>query len=234
MLVAVGCSSDSGSKDGKDAKKDPAPSATASGGPSSGSGSGVVRQKPSVEPAKYAKLPSACASVPKKTVDALLPAAKPKSGTPGRSGDLLARASCSWNSLSDQGVKGSQYRWLDVSFLRYDSEEALGVSGAQRATETYGKEIEAAKATPDARSVTSAAASGVGEEATQIGYRLRKTDSDFLYSTVVARTGNIVVTLTFNGTGYAGGKAPAAKDVARDALRAAKDAVAAVTAANKS
>jgi hypothetical protein len=232
MLVVAGCSSDSGD-DGEKTKKDSKASASATPGEGSpGTGSDVPKE-PAVEPAKFAKLPEACKSVSQKTIEALLPAAKPKSGTQGRSSDLMARGSCSWNSLADQGVKGSQYRWLDVSFLRYNSEEALGVSGEQRAKDSYAKEVEKAKAADGAKNLKASAASGIGEEATLIGYQLRKTGEDFEYATVVSRTDNVVVALTFNGTGYAGAEPPTAKDVARDATRAVKDAVNSVASANQ-
>lgn len=231
MLVVAGCSSDSG--DGGDKKaKDSSPSAD-SGGTTAGSGSGTQPAKPTAPaPVKYAKLPDACKSVSAKTVEALLPEAKPKGGTAGRSSDLLARGSCSWNSLDDQGVKGSQYRWLDVSFLRYESEPALDITGTKRAQDTYAKEVAKAQATSGAKDVKSSPAAGVGEEATAVVYKLRKTDADFSYTTIVTRTDNVVIMLTYNGTGYAGAKPPVATKMTKDAVKAAKEAVTSVTAAN--
>jgi hypothetical protein len=73
----------------------------------------------------------------------------------------------------------------------------------------------------------------VGDEATTVNYTLRKTDEDFTYATIVARTENGVVTLTYNGTGYAGAKNPSAADLTKAALKAAKEAVASVATANK-
>lgn len=215
MLVVAGCSSDS------DSKKD------------SGSSSATPKAKksPTVAPAKFSKLPDPCKSISGKTVKDLVP--ESKAGSAGRSTDTDSRGSCSWNGLDDKGVKGSQYRWLDVSFLRYDSEATLGVSGEQRAEDSYTKEIAKAKATEGAKKVKAAPAPGIGAAATVINYDLNKTDEDFTYATVVARTDNAVVTLTYNGTGYAGAKSPSAEDLTKDALKAAKEAVASVAAANK-
>ncbi|MFE2296283.1 DUF3558 domain-containing protein [Streptomyces sp. NPDC059452] len=217
MLVAVGCSSDSGS----DAEKN--------AGSSSSATAAAEPTKPAVEPAKYTDLPDACSSIAKKTVQDLVPEAKKKNGTAGRSSDLSVRGSCSWNGLADQGVKGSQYRWLSVGFTRFDSDETLG-SGATRATEDYTKQIAKEKASEGAKKVAAAPAPGIGDEATVITYDLTQTDEDFEYATVVARAGNVVVTLTYNGAGYAGAKTPSAADILKGAQKAAKEAVTKVDA----
>ncbi|MEU1894471.1 DUF3558 domain-containing protein [Streptomyces pristinaespiralis] len=219
MLVVAGCSSDSDS-----ASKDSASSASAAP---------EAKKSPTVAPARFSKLPSPCDSIAEKTIEDLVPGTKSKSGTAGKSSDIARRGSCSWNGLDDNGVKGSQYRWLDVSFLRYDSDASLAVSGEQRAVESYAKEIAKAKATEGAKNVKTSPAPGVGDEATTVNYTLRKTDEDFTYATVVARTENGVVTLTYNGTGYAGAKNPSAADLTEDAVKAAKEAVASVATANK-
>ncbi|WP_406251183.1 DUF3558 domain-containing protein [Streptomyces cyaneofuscatus] len=220
MLVAVGCSSDSGS--GSDAEKK-------AGSSSSSDSAGAEPTKPAVEPAKFTDLPDACTSIAKNTVKNLVPEAKKKGGTAGRSSDLAVRGSCSWNGLDDKGVKGSQYRWLSVAFTRFDSDQSLG-SGAARATEDYTKQVAKEKASEGAQKAAAAAAPGIGDEATAITYQLNKTDEDFEYATVVARTGNVVVTLTYNGAGYAGAKTPSAADILKGAQKAAKEAVGKVDA----
>ncbi|ATW49880.1 DUF3558 family protein [Streptomyces xantholiticus] len=219
MLVVAGCSSDSDSKSEDSA--------------SSASPTPEAKKSPTVAPARFGKLPDPCDSIGEKTIEDLVPGTKTKGGTDGKSSDVSRRGSCSWNGLDDNGVKGSQYRWLDVSFLRYDSDASLGVSAEQRAEESYEKEIAKAKATEGAKDVKTSPAPGIGDEATTVNYRLRKTDEDFTYATVVARTENGVVTLTYNGTGYAGAKNPSTSDMTKDALKAAKEAVASVTTANK-
>ncbi|OCC09680.1 DUF3558 domain-containing protein [Streptomyces sp. PTY087I2] len=217
MLVAVGCSSDSGS--GSDGKKD--------AGSSSSGTAGTKPSEPTVEPAKFDDLPDPCGSIGMKTIEELVPEAKKKGGTAGGSSDLSVRSSCSWNGLDDQGVKGSQYRWMDVGFTRFDSDQSLG-SGAERATEDYAKQVTKTKASEGAEKVAAEPAAGIGDQATLVTYGLSKTDEDFVYATVVARTGNVVVTLTYNGAGYAGAKTPSSSDIVKGAQKAAKEAVAAV------
>ncbi|MEU3919357.1 DUF3558 family protein [Streptomyces sp. NPDC029004] len=222
MLVVAGCSSSSDSDSKKDSGSDSS-SATSQGG-----------QKPAaVEPAKYAKLPEPCKAISAKTIANLVPKTKTKSGTAGKSSDTTSRGSCSWNGLDDNGIKGSQYRWLDVSFLRYESEQSLGVSGKKRAEDNYAKEVAGAQATEGAKKVRTSPASGVGEAATAVGYELTKTGEDFTYATIVTRVDNVVITLTYNGTGYAGAKSPSSSELMEGAVAAAKEAVTSVGTANK-
>ncbi|MGW4233701.1 DUF3558 domain-containing protein [Streptomyces sp. NPDC004980] len=212
MLVVAGCSSDSGDKKSSDSSAAPSEKKT----------------EPTVEPAKFDALPAdTCKSIGKKTIESLVPKSKVKSGTAGKSSNTETRSSCSWNGLDDNGVKGSQYRWLDVGFLRFDSDQALG-SGAKRATDEYTKQVAKARATEGAKKAAAAPADGIGEQATTVTYDLTKTSEDFKYATVVARTGNVVVTLTYNGAGYAGAKTPSAADILKGAEKAAKEAVASV------
>ncbi|MCX4771801.1 DUF3558 family protein [Streptomyces sp. NBC_01285] len=219
MLVVAGCSSDSDSDKDKASASSPAPDAT--------------KSEPTVAAAKFAELPDPCKSITAKTVKSLVPAAKDKKGTPGRSSDTAARGNCSWNGLDDNGVKGSQYRWLDVGFTRFASDQALG-SGADRAGDDLTKQLTKAKAAEGAKKLVTTPVSGIGDQATRVTYDLDKTGEDFKYATVVARTGNVVVTLTYNGAGYAGAKTPSADDILKGAEKAAKEAVAAVADANGS
>ncbi|MFC8230799.1 DUF3558 domain-containing protein [Streptomyces sp. NPDC057287] len=213
MLVAAGCSSDSG-----DAKE--------SGAASSPS---TKKAEPTVEPAKFDTLPDACTSVAKKTIEDLVPKAKTKGGTPGKSSDTASRGSCAWNGLDDNGVKGSQYRWLDIGFTRFESDQSLG-SGAKRATDEYTKQVAKAQATEGAEKPAAKPVAGLGEQATAVTYGLSKSKEDFEYATVLARTGNVLVSVTYNGAGFAGAKTPSAADILADSQKAAKEAVAAVGA----
>lgn len=217
MLVVAGCSSDSGSSGKKE---------------SSASGTPSASKSPTVEKAVFAKLPDACKSISSKTVGELVPKAKDKSGTEDKSSDLAARSGCSWNGLESKGTKGSQYRWLSVSYLRYDSDAMLG-SGAKRAEQQYTKAVAGAQATDGAKSVKTKPATGIGNAATTVTYEQRKTDADFSYALVVARTENVVIVVNHNGAGYQGLKSPSADDVTKGAEKAAKEAVASVAAANK-
>ena len=227
MLVVAGCSSDSGGGSGDAGKKGGQDKTSASA-----SATPTPSPTPTVEPAKFAKLPEVCKAISAKTTDALVPKAKSKKGTPAASSDLASRGGCSWNGLDDNGVDGSQYRWLDVSFYRYESDVSLG-SGEERARENLTKELAKVQETPGAKSLRTTTASGIGDEAKAVAYKLRKTDEDFVYASVVARTGNVLVLLSYNGAGYAGADAPTDKKIMDGAVKAAKEAVAAVAAANK-
>ncbi|KPC88536.1 membrane protein [Streptomyces sp. NRRL WC-3753] len=217
MLVAAGCSSDSGSGDGKDkAAEESAASKSAS-------------PSPTVQAAAFRKLPEACSVVTKKTLDDLVP--KGDSGKEGSSNDTALRASCSWDSLDDNGVKGSQFRWLSVSMLRFESDVARG-EGDKLARDYYQKQLKDAQGVEGAKSVKTAPVSGTGDEASVVRYDLKKKEGTFKQQTVVARVENVVVTVDYNGAGLAGDKTPDADDLVKDAQKAAKEAVAAVTKAN--
>ncbi|CAM5522309.1 DUF3558 domain-containing protein [Streptomyces xanthochromogenes] len=221
MLVAVGCSSDSGGD-----KKTDSPSSA-----SSSSGGKQASSSPSLAPAKFKKLPEACQSISEKSIDKYVPKAKTKAGEVGKTSDPQSQASCTWNGLEDKGVDGSNYRWLDVDFKRYDSTQGLG-SGDSLAQKQFDRAVSAAKSTGDAKNVKTSPVSGLGDQATAVTFDLKKSDANFRYGVVVVRTANAVVAVDYNGTGYEGADAPAAGDVQEGATATAKEAVAAVTTAN--
>ncbi|MFG2890120.1 DUF3558 family protein [Streptomyces sp. NPDC048248] len=216
MLVA-GCSGSDSEGSGDSASSDTSGKA---GSPS-----------PTVAAAKYKKLPNPCEAFSKDTVKKLLPKAKDESGERGKSNDNSAHGTCAWNSSDAQGVDGTQFRWLDIGYQRYDSEASLG-SGEQRAREFYGKQVAGAKTAEGAKKVKTVQSSGTGDEATSVTYDLKKDDNDFKNTTVIARTANIVVTLNYNGAGLAGGDTPKSDDLLKKAQAAAKEAVTAVIKAN--
>ncbi|MER7052130.1 DUF3558 family protein [Streptomyces sp. NPDC000351] len=218
MLVAAGCSSDSGSDDAKDKAAAEKSAASKSASPS-----------PTVRAAAYGKLPEPCSVLAKKTLDDLVP--KADSGKEGASNDTAMRASCSWDSLDDNGVKGSQFRWLSVSMLRFESDVTRG-EGEKLAQKYYQKQTEDVRTVDGAESLKSEPVAGTGDEATAVRYDLKKKEGTFKQQTVVARVENVVVTVDFNGAGLAGDKSPDADDLAKDAQKAAKEAVASVTKAN--
>lgn len=217
MLVAAGCSSDD-SSGADDAQKDkPASSSAASA--------------PAVEKAAYGTLPEACATLSKKTLRDLVPEADSLKGKTGKSDDTASRATCSWNSLDTKGVDGSQFRWLHVSLMRFDSDEALG-SGQERAEKYYAKQIADAKATEGAKEVATEPVSGTGDAATVVSYELKKKEGTFKQQSLVTRVENVVVTVDYNGAGLAGQSSPKTTGLVEDATKAGKEAVAAVTEAN--
>ncbi|MFF9125721.1 DUF3558 family protein [Streptomyces sp. NPDC014889] len=222
MLLAAACSSsDSGS--GGDAGKTTA-------GDVKGSASTSASPSPTVQAAVYGKLPQACKVLSAKTLGELVPKGS-KSGKESASSDVSTRAGCAWNSLDNNGVKGSQFRWLHVSLLRFESDATRG-SGEKQAQEFYQRQVQDAQHAEDARNVKSEPAGGTGDEATLVRYDLKKKEGDFKQQTVVARVENVVVTLDYNGAGLAGDKTPDADGLAKAAQKAAKEAVTAVAAAN--
>ncbi|MFI8896098.1 DUF3558 family protein [Streptomyces paradoxus] len=216
MLVAAGCSSDSGSGDSTDGAAKAAASASAS-------------PSPTVAAAAYGKLPEPCKVLSKKTLEDLVP--KGKSGKEGKSDDISTRGSCSWNSLDNNGVKGSQFRWLNVSMLRFESDVTRGPAD-KLAREHFEKQVQEAQAVEGAKSVKTEPVAGTGDQATAVHYDLKKKEGTFKQQTVVARVENVVVTLDYYGAGLAGDKTPSGKDMLKDAEKAAKEAVDAVSEAN--
>ncbi|MEV5989168.1 DUF3558 domain-containing protein [Streptomyces sp. NPDC052051] len=229
VLVAAGCSSDSGSDSGSgsgsgsngDAKRTSASSPRAERSASADT----------VRPAVYKTLPEPCSTLSGKTLGDLVPKGA-KSGKEGTSDDTGLRASCSWTSLENNGVKGSQFRWLNVSLLRFESDATRG-SGEKLAQEYYSKQAQDVQAVDGAKNVKARPVDGLGDEATAVRYDQKKKEGAFKQQTVVARTENVVVTVDYNGAGFAGDKTPDADDLAKAAEKATKEAVAAVATANK-
>ncbi|MFJ7176667.1 DUF3558 family protein [Streptomyces massasporeus] len=216
MLVAAGCSSDSGSGDSTDKAAKAAASASAS-------------PSPTVQAAAYGKLPEPCKAFSKKTLEDIVP--KGKSGKEGKSDDISTRGSCSWDSLDNNGVKGSQFRWLNVSMLRFESDVTRGPAD-KLAEEYFEKQVREAQAVEGAKGVETEPVAGTGDQATAVHYDLKKKEGTFKQQTVVARVENVVVTLDYNGAGLAGDKTPSGSDMLKDAKKAAKEAVDAVSEAN--
>ncbi|GAA2505298.1 DUF3558 family protein [Streptomyces longisporus] len=219
MVFAAGCSSDSGSGGGgsKGASAGDTAAATAS-------------TAPTVQAAAYKKLPDSCGVLSDKTLGSLVPKGV-KSGKAGKSGDTATRASCSWSSLDNNGVKGSQFRWLNVSLLRFESDATRG-EGDQLAHAYFEKQVKDAQGAQGAQNLKSEPVAGTGAEATLVRYDLKKKEGAFKQQTVVTRVENVVITLDYNGAGLAGDKAPDADALVKLAEAAAKEAVASVAAAN--
>ncbi|MFJ3235540.1 DUF3558 domain-containing protein [Streptomyces sp. NPDC086787] len=222
VFAAAACSSDSGS----DAKDSTGAGQTVD----NSSGDSSVNASPSVAAAAFKKLPEPCAALTAKTLDELAPGAA-KKGKASRSDDTASRAGCSWSSLDNNGVKGSQFRWLNVSLNRFDSSAGRG-SGEEQAKAYYAKQVSSAKAVPGAKNTKSESVAGAGDEATAVRYDLKKKEGAFKQQTVVVRVENAVVTLDYNGAGLAGEKAPDAVALTKSAEKAAKEAAASVAAAN--
>ncbi|MGW0424164.1 DUF3558 domain-containing protein [Streptomyces sp. NPDC003015] len=221
MLIAAGCSSDSGD------------SGSGSGGDKAADAGATVSASasaaPTVQAAAYKSLPESCGVLSAKTLKSLVPEA-PKAGKKGTS-EAGTRGSCSWSSLDNNGVKGSQFRWLNVSLLRFESDTSRGTGEAQ-AQKYYEQQIQDAQSVAGAKNAKAQPVSGTGDAATLVRYDLKKKEGAFKQQTVVTRVENVVVTVDYNGAGLAGDKAPSADSLAKLAERAAKETVTAVAAAN--
>ncbi|MBD0736342.1 DUF3558 domain-containing protein [Streptomyces sp. CBMA29] len=216
-MALAGCSSGSGSSDAK--------STAPSGSSSTGSGSSGGSATPTLAPAKFAALPASCKAVAQTTVNALVPKAKTPGGSPVKSDDITSRAGCSWTG---NGKDGYQYRWLSVTLQRFTSSTALGAAEDQ-AKKRYTEQVGTLNQVPGAASAT---LTGFGDQAASVGSKATVAKVTSQNDSVVVRSGNVVILVEFNGAGLEGKKNPSAGDVQSGAQRAAKEAVAAVAAAN--
>ncbi|MEU2717589.1 DUF3558 family protein [Streptomyces sp. NPDC007205] len=223
VLVTAACSSGSGDSKAKGAGSSAQQSAGGSTSPSASA-------SPTVQAAAYKKLPDACAVLSKKTLTDLVPKGA-SSGKKGSSDDSSSRASCSWSSLDNNGVKGSQFRWLNVSLIRFDSDTARGAGDAQART-YFGRQVKDAEGVDGAKNTKEIPLSGTGAEATAVRYDLKKKEGLFKQQTLVARVENVVVTLDYNGAGLAGEKTPDADEMTKAAQAAIKEVVGSVSSAN--
>ncbi|MFJ9414922.1 DUF3558 family protein [Streptomyces sp. NPDC101227] len=187
---------------------------------------------PTVAAAKFSKLPRPCEGFSKDTLATMVPKTKNKAGRQGDSTDS-EHGTCSWDSSDDKGIDGTQFRWLDIGFQRYDSDPNPKIgSGEKRATDFYAKQVSEAKATSGAKKLSVVKTSGTGDEATAITYDVKREGNAFKNTTVIARTANIVVTVNYNGAGMAGADTPKAADLLKKAQAATKEAVNAAIKAN--
>ncbi|WP_225825967.1 DUF3558 family protein [Streptomyces naphthomycinicus] len=226
VLITAACSSDSGDSGDAKGKSGDTSTEQAAGGSTQPSASA----SPTVRAAAYQKLPDPCGALAKKTLADLVPEGV-KSSKKGSSDDPSSRASCAWNSLDNNGVKGSQFRWLNVSLLRFDSDTTRG-AGDDQAHAYFTQQVKDAQAVDGAKNAKVVPLSGTGAEGTAVRYDLKKKEGLFKQQTVVARVENVVVTLDYNGAGLAGEKTPSADDLTKAAEKALKEVVAAVSSAN--
>ncbi|MFF4604104.1 DUF3558 family protein [Streptomyces sp. NPDC001339] len=215
-LLVAGCSGSDSDSSGD---------ASASASSASSAPSRAASPSPTVAPAKFKQLPNPCEVFSKDALKQLVPKVKDAAGERGRSSDSASHGTCSWNSSDEQGVDGTQFRWLGVALQRYDSDPGIG-SADKRATNYYAKQIAAAKATPGAEKLKAATTSGTGDEATAITYDAKKDGNDYRNTTVITRLSNVVITINYNGAGLAGADTPKGEDLLKAAQAAAKEAVA--------
>ncbi len=154
----------------------------------------------------YATAPAPCESLAGKTVASLVPGAK-AAGKEIPSTDTAVRRTCSWNAL-----KGYDYRWLDVSFEVMASDEAALKSYKERvADRSGGGEVP-----------------GLGDAAYSVVNLTTEDGQQTREGTVLVRAANALVMITYNGSDFESKKAPSSDTVNKGAIKAAKEAVAAL------
>ncbi|MFE9772000.1 hypothetical protein ACFYOV_10070 [Streptomyces sp. NPDC005931] len=157
-------------------------------------------------PKTYTTAPEPCAGVAEKTVNSLVPGAR-KAGKEIPSTDSRLRRTCSWNALQEY-----EYRWLDVSFEVLDSDEAAERSYAGRLKEKSG----------------GGEVPGLGDAAYSVVNLTTEDGQQTREGVVVARAANALVIVTYNGSDFETKKAPATEEINKGAIKAAREAVAAL------
>ncbi|GHD91139.1 hypothetical protein [Streptomyces naganishii] len=173
---------------------------------------GAEASSPSAAPSSaaeskaYDSAPAPCTSVTATTIGALVPGAK-TAGKEIPSTDTKVRRTCSWNAL-----KGYDYRWLDVSFEIMDSPAA-----AQKAYQDRTAEKSGGGAVP-----------GLGDSAYSVVNLTTQDKQQTREGVVMARSSNALVVVTYNGSDFETKKAPDTDEINKGAIKAARDAVAAL------
>ncbi|MCT9076597.1 hypothetical protein [Streptomyces fulvoviolaceus] len=159
----------------------------------------------------YAASPAPCGSVATATVKSLVPGAK-TAGKEIPSTDTKLRRTCSWNAL-----KGYDYRWLDVSYEITDSDEAAAKSYKETITEKSG----------------GGDVPGLGDAAYSVVNLTTEDKQQTREGVVVVQASNALVTITYNGSDFESKKAPSTDEINKGAIKAAKEAVAALEGGQK-
>lgn len=154
----------------------------------------------------YAASPAPCTAIAAKTVKSLVPGAK-AGGKEIKSTDAELRRTCSWNAL-----KGYDYRWLDVSFEVTSSDEKARSGFDEHTSEKSG----------------GGKVPGLGDEAYSVVNLVTEDGQQTREGTVVVRASNALVVITYNGSDFESRKAPGTDEINKGAIKAAKDAVAAL------
>lgn len=208
MLLIAGCTSESGDSSAQDNQ------------PSS-------QSPPSPAPVRFTDLPAPCSLLGKGTVREIVPEAAPLRGEALSSNDTSRSGTCLWT-----GLRLYQFRSLTVSLRRFESDVTLG-SGADRAQEFLQQRAEEISKDEANEDVEDARPAKTGDAATSIGYSAVLETEDggkqrYRQQRVIARTGNIVVTVDYAGTGFEDADLPSAEDIRENAETAAREVVEAV------
>ncbi|MFH9980948.1 hypothetical protein ACH4ND_17150 [Streptomyces sp. NPDC017179] len=154
----------------------------------------------------YASAPVPCTSIAEKTITSLVPGAK-TTGKEIPSTDTNVRRTCSWNAL-----KGYDYRWLDVSFEIMATDEAALKSYQQRTTDKSGGGV----------------VPGLGDSGYSVVNLTTEDKQETREGVVLARSANAIVVVTYNGSDFESKKAPSTDEINKGAIKAAKEAMAAL------
>jgi hypothetical protein len=173
-----------------------------------GAGSTGTGSAPLASPSAkvYTTAPAPCTGLTAKTITSLVPGAK-TAGKEIPSTDKSIRRTCSWNAL-----KGYDYRWLDVSFEIMDSEAQAQKSYTDRTTQKSG----------------GGAVPGLGDAAYSVVNLTTEDKQQTREGTVLVRVANALVAVDYNGSDFETKKAPGTDEINTGAIKAARDAVAAL------
>ncbi|MGW0824765.1 hypothetical protein [Streptomyces sp. NPDC002845] len=154
----------------------------------------------------YPKAPAPCDSLADKTVKSLVPGAK-AAGKEIASTDSSVRRTCSWNALKEY-----DYRWLDVSFEIRDTDAEAKTVYEKRVEENGG----------------GGAVPGLGDSGYSVVNLTTEDKQQTREGVVIARAANALVVVTYNGSDFETKKAPGTDEINKGAIKAAKEAVAAL------
>ncbi|OAH10676.1 hypothetical protein [Streptomyces jeddahensis] len=173
---------------------------------SSGSGATPSASATAVAVQTYRTSPAPCDSMSDKTIKSLVPGAK-TAGKELASTDKSVRRTCAWNAL-----KGYDYRWLDVTFEIKDDDAAAQKAYKQRIAEKSG----------------GGAVPGLGDTAYSVVNLTTEDKQETREGVVIVSASNALVVVTYNGSDFETKKAPSTDEINKGAIKAAKDAVAAL------
>lgn len=203
VLAAAGWALTSGPGATPAAQKEPTPQSA--GESPSGTSTGAAASK------QYAAAPAPCGSMSAATIKALVPGAK-AAGKEIPSTDTALRRTCSWNAL-----KGYDYRWLDVSFEITESDAAAAKSYKENISEKSG----------------GGSVPGVGDAGYSVVNLTTEDKQQTREGVVMIQASNALVTVTYNGSDFESKKAPSTDEINKGAIKAAKEAVAALKSGQK-
>ncbi|MER5939974.1 hypothetical protein ABT121_21925 [Streptomyces sp. NPDC001928] len=154
----------------------------------------------------YAAAPAPCDSLSSKSIKDLVPGAK-AAGKELPSTDSKVRRTCSWNALD-----GYEYRWLDVSIEVTASDEAAEESYKGRVADKSG----------------GGAVPGLGDAGYSVVNLTTEDKQQTREGVVLVRASNALISITYSGSDFESKKAPDTDEINKGAIKAAKEALAAL------